>query len=95
MARKDDISRDKPAQDVARPDLERIDEAVLALLYLGLHDGWRAWKSFDWGALDRLHARGLISNPASKNKSVEFSDEGQAEAEATFQRLFCRPEEGD
>ena len=91
MARKNDKSRDKPAAEIVSPDLERIDEAVLALLHLGLHDGWRAWKSFDWGALDRLHARGLISNPASKNKSVEFSDEGKAEAEATFRRLFCRP----
>jgi hypothetical protein len=36
----------------------------LALLYLGLHDDHRAWKSFDWDALDRLHDKGLISNPA-------------------------------
>jgi len=27
-------------------DTDRIDEAVLALLSLGLHDGTRAWKSF-------------------------------------------------
>ena len=27
---------------------ERIDDAVLALLNLGLHDNTRAWKSFDW-----------------------------------------------
>jgi hypothetical protein len=26
---------------------DRIDDAVLALLLLGLHDGHRAWKSFD------------------------------------------------
>src|SRR3954454_22082116 len=35
-------------------DTDRIDEAVLALLYLGLHDRWRVWKGFDWDALDRL-----------------------------------------
>ena len=29
-------------------DKDRIDDAVLALLYLTLHDGWRAWKGFDW-----------------------------------------------
>lgn len=40
------------------------DEAVLALLHLTLHDGCRAWKSFDWNALSRLHASGLIENPA-------------------------------
>ena len=28
-------------------DTDRIDDAVLALLLLGLHDGDRAWKSFD------------------------------------------------
>ena len=47
-------------------DTDRIDEAVLALLYLGLHDRWRAWKGFDWDAMDRLHEKGMISNPASK-----------------------------
>jgi len=29
-------------------DVEKIDQAVLALLALGRHDGYRAWKSFDW-----------------------------------------------
>jgi hypothetical protein len=29
-------------------DMAKIDEAVLALLYLGRHDGDRTWKSFDW-----------------------------------------------
>jgi hypothetical protein len=28
-------------------DLAKIDDAVLALLQLGLHDGNRAWKGFD------------------------------------------------
>ena len=44
-------------------DTDRIDEAVLALLYLGLHDRYRAWKGFDWDAMDRLHDKGLISDP--------------------------------
>ena len=47
-------------------DPERIDDAVLALLWLGLHDGWRAWKGFDWDALDRLHRKGTISDPVGK-----------------------------
>jgi hypothetical protein len=34
-------------------DNDKVDEAVLALLHLGLHDGARAWKGFDWGAMDR------------------------------------------
>lgn len=36
-------------------DTNKIDDAVLALLYLGLHDGVRAWKGFDWEAMNRLH----------------------------------------
>jgi len=50
--------------------------AVLALLYLGLHDGARTWNGFDWDAMDRLHERGYISDPRSKAKSVVFSEEG-------------------
>src|SRR3954452_8862010 len=38
-------------------DEDRIDQAVLALMYLTLHDGYRAWKGFDWDVLDRLHER--------------------------------------
>ena len=71
-------------------DSERIDDAVLALLRLGLHDGWLAWKGFDWDALDRLHRKGMISNPASKAKSVVFTEEGQREAERLFRALFAR-----
>jgi len=36
-------------------DTRKIDDAVLALLYLCLHDGTRAWKGFDWDAMNRLH----------------------------------------
>jgi hypothetical protein len=41
-------------------DADKIDEAVLALLQLTLHDGARAWKGHDWDALDRLHRKGMI-----------------------------------
>jgi Domain of unknown function (DUF6429) len=49
---------------------EKIDETFLAVPYLTLHDGTRAWKGFDWDTLNRLHAKGLISDPVSKAKSV-------------------------
>ena len=61
-------------------DTNRIDDAVLALLLLGLHDGDRAWKSFDWDAMKRLHERGLISDPVGRAKSVAFTAAGQAQA---------------
>jgi hypothetical protein len=70
-------------------DTDRIDQAVLALLYLGLHDGCRAWKGFDWAAMDRLHQKGFISDPVSRAKSVVFTEEGLREAERLFRELFA------
>jgi hypothetical protein len=75
-------------QGLGNMDIDRIDEAVLALLFLGRHDGDRTWKSFDRAAMDRLHAKGLISNPVSKTKSVVFTDEGLRLSEALFQKFF-------
>jgi len=72
------------------PDHEKIDEAVLALLYLTLHDGARAWKSFDWDAMDRLHEKGYILDPVSKAKSVVMTAPGLAEAERLFEKLFSK-----
>jgi hypothetical protein len=72
-------------------DTDRIDDAVLALL-LGLHDGDRAWKAFDWDAMNRLHARGFISDPVGKAKSVVFTPEGRTKAQALLQSLFGQPD---
>jgi hypothetical protein len=72
-------------------DEQKIDEAALALLYLTLHNGIRAWKSFDWTVLGRLHAKGFIENPVSKTKSVVFSDEGLRESKRLFEALFAKP----
>jgi hypothetical protein len=69
-------------------DHDKIDETVLALLYLGLHDGIRTWKSFDWEAMGRLHAKGLISDPVGKAKSVVFSEKGLQQSERLFNQLF-------
>jgi hypothetical protein len=71
-------------------DADKIDEAVLALLHLTLHDGVRAWKGHDWHALDRLYQKGLIDNPVGKAKSVVLTDEGLAESERLFRKLFER-----
>jgi hypothetical protein len=69
---------------------QRIDEAVLALLYLGLHERNRAWKSFDWDAMGRLHEKGFITDPLGKAKSVAFTEEGLQEARRLFETLFVR-----
>ena len=71
-------------------DIAKIDEAVLALLYLTLHDGTRAWKGFDWDTLNRLHAKGLISDPVSKSKSVILTGEGLRTSERLFNELFAK-----
>jgi hypothetical protein len=74
---------------VMRLDESKIDDAVLALLYLTLNpEDHRAWKSHDWEALNRLHQQELISNPATKNKSVVLTEEGETKAKALAQRLF-------
>lgn len=75
--------------DVAmKLDAEKIDRAVLALLYLGLHEDQRAWKGFDWDAMNRLHEKGFISDPVGKAKSVVFTDEGLEEARRLLEELF-------
>lgn len=74
-------------------DKEKVDEVVLALLYLNFfadHGGIRAWKGFDWDSMDRLHEKGFISDPKSKAKSVIVSEEGQKAAESLFMRYFSK-----
>jgi hypothetical protein len=73
-------------------DEAKIDEAVLAVLYLTAweeHGLTRAWKGIDWGASNRLYQCGLIDDPKNKNKSVVFSEEGLALARASAERLFA------
>ena len=67
---------------------DRVDQAVLALLYLGLHEESRVWKTFDWESMNRLHEKGYISNPVSKSKSVVFTEEGLRESERLLEELF-------
>jgi hypothetical protein len=69
-------------------DSNRIDDAVLALLHLGLHDKWRAWKGFDWDAMNRLHEKGYISDPVGKAKSVVFTEEGLRRWQELFREMF-------
>jgi Domain of unknown function (DUF6429) len=80
--------RGRSALDI---DTDKIDEAVLALLHLTLHDGSRAWKGHDWDAMDRLYRKGMIHDPVGKAKSVVLTDEGLAESERLFRQLFERP----
>jgi len=71
-------------------DENKIDETVLALLYLTLHDGARAWKSFDWDSMNRLHEKGLITDPVNKAKSVVLTEDGLQASERLFKQLFSK-----
>lgn len=72
-------------------DTDKIDDAVLALLHLTLHDRVRAWKGHNWDAMDRLYRKGMIYDPVGKAKSVVLTPEGLAESERLFRTLFTRP----
>ncbi len=69
-------------------DREKVDEVVLALMQLTLHDYYRAWKGFDWDTLDRLYEKMLIENPRSKAKSVVLTEEGLERSATLFQQYF-------
>ena len=75
-------------------DADKIDDAVLALLVLTVHQedefGARAWKGHDWETLNRLHEKGFISDPVSKAKSVVVTPEGLAKGRELSAKLFSR-----
>jgi hypothetical protein len=74
-------------------DEEKLEQTVLALLYLNTIDdklGKRAWKGFPWTLMDRLHAKGHISDPATKSKSIVLSEEGSKLSKELFEKLFAR-----
>jgi hypothetical protein len=74
-------------------DEDKIDEVILALLYLNMfqHGGAvRAWKGFDWDAMNRLHQKGYIGDPKSKAKSVVMTEEGEVAAEEMFAKHFAK-----
>ena len=45
---------------------DKIDDVVLALLQLTLHDEFRAWKGQDFEVMNRLHEKGFIQDPVNK-----------------------------
>jgi len=74
-------------------DTDKIDDDVLALLYLTVFRQkkdypWRTWKGHDWDAMDRLSSKGYISDPKGKAKSVMLTDEGYAKAKQLFEAKY-------
>jgi hypothetical protein len=70
-------------------DKDKVDEMVLALLFLTLHGDRRAWKGHDWDAMDRLFEKGMIFDPVGKAKSVVLTEEGAKRCEELFRKHFC------
>jgi hypothetical protein len=72
---------------------EKIDDMVLALLYLTTFEDkprLRAWKGHDWNALDRLHRKDFISDPATKAKSVVLTEAGAKRSKRLFEKYFAK-----
>ena len=71
-------------------DEDKVDDMVLALLFLTLHDGYRAWKGHDWEAMDRLHKKGMIGDPVRKAKSVALTEAGLQRSRELFTKHFAK-----
>ena len=74
-------------------DQSKVDEMLLALMHLTsfIDQGvTRSWKGYDWDAMNRLHAAGLISDPVSKAKSVMLSEAGAKRSRELFARHFSK-----
>jgi hypothetical protein len=72
---------------------EKVDDMVLALLYLTTFNDkprLRAWKGHNWDALDRLYEKGYISDPATKAKSVLLTDAGAKRSQDLFEKYFTK-----
>ncbi len=71
-------------------DVDKIDDAALALLYLTLHDEVRAWKGFDFKVMDRLFEKGYILDPRNKSKSLILTEKGLEKSKELFRKLFTK-----
>lgn len=72
-------------------DKDKVDEMVLALLYLtSSHDqyGSRAWKGIDLEAMDRLYNKGYISDPKAKSVTIILTEAGAKLSKELFFRYF-------
>ena len=81
----------KKSPEVGSVSEEKIEEAVLALLYVCAVEerGARfSWKTYDWGITQRLFEQGFIDNPRGSRKSVLLTPEGEARGKALAEKLF-------
>jgi hypothetical protein len=78
-------------RDAMEYDKDRVDEMVLALLYLtSSRDEYatRAWKGLDSQAMDRLYKKGYIGDPKEKSASVALTEAGARLSKELFFKHF-------
>lgn len=56
------------------------------------YGGIYTWKGYDWAAMERLHEKGYLADPKSKNKSVLVTPEGAKRAKELFEQMFGESE---
>ena len=72
-------------------DEDKVDDMVLALLYLtSSRDqyGTRSWKGIDATVLDRLYKKGYVSDPRLKTPTLTLSEEGAQRSRELFAEYF-------
>ena len=72
-------------------DKDRVDEAVLALLFLTsstVGTVTRAWKGLSVEVLARLCAKGYIRDPGAKSPTIQLSEEGAKRSRELFFQWF-------
>jgi predicted transcriptional regulator len=72
-------------------DKEKLAEIALAILWVGAYKDQhetRVWKGMDWDLTDLLFEKGWISDPKSKAKSVQLTEEGEKLSQEFFEKYF-------
>lgn len=72
-------------------DKDKVDEMVLALLYLtSSRDQYatRAWKGLDRETLDRLHKKGYIGDRGGRSPTLVLTETGARLSEELFFKHF-------
>jgi hypothetical protein len=76
---------------VVEYDKDKVDEMVLALLYLtSSHNeyGTRAWKGLNTEVMDRLYQKGYIGDPRGKSPSIALTEAGAKLSKELFFQYF-------
>lgn len=72
-------------------DQDKVDEMLLALLYLNstrTQYGTRAWKGLNLEVLERLFKKGYIGDPKAKTLSLDLTEAGARLSKDLFLKFF-------